>query len=169
MAPLGYVIMQPTMRLDRPVKAYRRWLDRIPSVFATAVLGQDSYDPTDRTYEIATLKNSQSLMPLAHDARKPMFDLRSADGAIGSTQTYVQRCYKDFKNLSKICSIVWFRFSSLIIGIRFRWATPADIYGRSVRGRPYCGAGSPGQYLASDEEANASRTGVAGGSITELP
>jgi hypothetical protein len=24
-------------------------------------------------------------MPLAHDARKPMFDLKSGDGALGST------------------------------------------------------------------------------------
>jgi chromosome partitioning protein len=100
MTPLGYVIMQPTMRLDRPVKAYQRWLNRIPGVFATAVLGLHDFDPSDRSYEIATLKNYQSLMPLAHDARKPMFDLRSADGALGSTQAYVQRCYQDFRKLS---------------------------------------------------------------------
>ncbi|GAB3440071.1 ParA family protein [Actinophytocola sediminis] len=101
MSPLGYVIMQPTMRLDRPVKAYRRWLTRIPSVFETAVLGQADGVSSGDEYEIATLKNYQSLMPLAHDARKPMFDLRSADGAIGSTQSYVQRCYADFKNLAE--------------------------------------------------------------------
>lgn len=100
MNPLGYVIMQPTMRLDRPVKAYQRWLNRIPSVFCSAVLDLGEFDPSDRSYEIATLKNYQSLMPLAHDARKPMFDLRSADGAIGSTQKYVQRCYRDFEELS---------------------------------------------------------------------
>src|SRR5258708_30668228 len=40
MRPLGYVIMQPTMRLDRPVKAYQRWLDRIPFVFADSVLAE---------------------------------------------------------------------------------------------------------------------------------
>lgn len=100
MVPLGYVIMQPTMRLDRPVKAYQRWLDRIPTVFATAVLGRPP-GPADASYEIATLRNYQSLMPLAHDARKPMFDLRPADGALGSTQTLVQRCRQDFANLSE--------------------------------------------------------------------
>ena len=99
MAPLGYVIMQPTMRLDRPVRAYQRWLERIPTVFATAVLGQKDFNIGQR-YEIATLRNYQSLMPLAHDARKPMFDLRSADGALGSTQTLVQRCHQDFQALS---------------------------------------------------------------------
>ncbi|WP_406045509.1 AAA family ATPase [Micromonospora sp. NBC_00898] len=101
MTPLGYVIMQPTMRLDRPVRAYQRWLDRIPNVFATAVLDRPDAADIGRTYEIATLRNYQSLMPLAHDARKPMFDLRSADGALGSTQTLVQRCYQDFRALSE--------------------------------------------------------------------
>jgi chromosome partitioning protein len=100
MEPLGYVIMQPIMRLDRPVMAYRRWLDRIPGVYATAVLDSNGQD-FDRDYEIITLRNYQSLMPLAHDARKPMFDLRSADGALGSTQTLVQRCYQDFKSLAE--------------------------------------------------------------------
>ena len=47
-----------------------------------------------------TLRNYQSLMPLSHDARKPMFDLRAADEALGSTQTYVQKCYQDFRELS---------------------------------------------------------------------
>ena len=101
MVPLGYVIMQPTMRLDRPVQAYQRWLDRIPNVFATAVLGLEDPANVSRSYEIATLKNYQSLMPLAHDARKPMFDLRSGDGALGSMQTLVQRCFQDFKSLSE--------------------------------------------------------------------
>jgi cellulose biosynthesis protein BcsQ len=100
MKPLGYVIMQPIMRLDRPIQDYRRWLDRIPAVYASSVLGEPAAEAT-KSYEIATLKNYQSLMFLAHDARKPMFDLRSADGAIGSTQTYVQKCYQDFQMLAR--------------------------------------------------------------------
>jgi cellulose biosynthesis protein BcsQ len=99
MTPLGYVVMQPKMRLDRPVKAYQRWLERVPTVFASSVL--DTRPKDGVSYEIATLRNYQSLMPLAHDARKPMFDLRSADGALGSTQTLVQRCFQDFKSLSE--------------------------------------------------------------------
>ncbi|MFE0590675.1 ParA family protein [Micromonospora echinospora] len=99
MTPLGYVVMQPKMRLDRPVKAYQRWLDRVPAVFANAVVEHALDD--EKSYEIATLRNYQSLMPLAHDARRPMFDLRSADGALGSTQSLVQRCYQDFEALSE--------------------------------------------------------------------
>ncbi|GAA2293597.1 ParA family protein [Streptomyces violaceusniger] len=101
MEPLGYVIMQPEMRLDRPVRAYERWLTRIPWVYGTAVLGRDNWPSDDRSYEIATLRNYRSLMPLAHDARKPMFDLRAADGALGSTQKYVQTCYQEFRQLAE--------------------------------------------------------------------
>ncbi|WP_340683526.1 ParA family protein [Amycolatopsis coloradensis] len=99
MRPLGYVIRQPVMHLDRPVKAYQRWLDRIPAVYRDAVLDNDT--SADSDFEIATMRNYQSLMPLAHDARKPMFELRSADGALGSTQTLVQRCHQEFKALSE--------------------------------------------------------------------
>ncbi|MYR34678.1 AAA family ATPase [Nocardiopsis alba] len=98
MAPLGYVIMQPGMRLDRPVQAYQRWLDRIPVVYDRFVL--DNPVRSEGTeHEIATIRNYRSLMPLAHDARKPMFDLRAGDGALGSTQAFVQTCYRDFRDL----------------------------------------------------------------------
>jgi chromosome partitioning protein len=100
MRPLGYVIMQPTMRLDRPVKAYQRWLDRIPTVFAESVLAE----PPGRigpSHEIATMRNYQILMPMTHDARKPMFDLKAADGALGSTQSYAQKCRAEFRGLAE--------------------------------------------------------------------
>jgi chromosome partitioning protein len=100
MRPMGYVIMQPTMRIDRPVKAYRWWLERIPGAFENAVLSQPPASSQGGMYEVATLKNYQSLMSLARDARKPMFDLRAADGAIGSMQAYVQRCYAEFLSLA---------------------------------------------------------------------
>lgn len=101
MTPLGYVIMQPEMRLDRPVKAYRRWLQRIPWVYAAAVLNDASPSLDDDRHRIATLRNYRSLMPLAHDARKPMFDLKPADGALGSTQQYVKTCFKEFRELAE--------------------------------------------------------------------
>ncbi|MBC3986321.1 AAA family ATPase [Streptomyces sp. AC536] len=101
MTPLGYVIMQPGIRLDRPVKAYERWLQRIPALYSGAVLDQHPPSHDDNQYRIATLRNYRSLMPLAHDARKPMFDLKAADGALGSTQTYVQTCYREFRDLAE--------------------------------------------------------------------
>lgn len=101
MRALGYVIVQPSVRLDRPVQAFEKWLERIPQVYARAVLGLESWRKNDRSYEIATIRNYRSLMPLAHDARKPMFDLRAGDGALGSTQKYVQVCYQEFRHLAE--------------------------------------------------------------------
>lgn len=105
MHPLGYVVMQPSMRLDRPVRAYQLWLDRIPGVYAGSVLGSGKGAVADGSegngHEIATVRNYRSLMPLAHDARKPMFDLRPADGALGSTQRYVQVCFSEFRALAE--------------------------------------------------------------------
>lgn len=98
MNPLGYVVMQPSVRLDRPARAYQVWVERIPQVYARAMNSSDDPDPAA---ELATIRNYRSLMPLAHEARKPMFDLRAADGAIGSTQRYVQVCFTEFRELAR--------------------------------------------------------------------
>jgi len=101
MRPLGYVIMQPELRLDRPVKAYVRWLERIPWVYLVAVPDEGVPQSGGDRHCVATLRNYRSLMPLAHDARKPMFDLKAADGALGSTQKYVQTCFREFRALAE--------------------------------------------------------------------
>ena len=103
MEPIGYVVLQRAVRLDRPVKAYDRWLRRIPGEFHRSVLGEGEpsnlgggADPC----QLASLRNYRSLMPLAQDARKPMFDLRARDGALGSTGRLVQTCYREFEDLA---------------------------------------------------------------------
>jgi chromosome partitioning protein len=49
---------------------------------------------------LAQLKHYRSLMPMAMEARRPIFKLRSSDGAIGTHAEAVQKCYKDFEQLS---------------------------------------------------------------------
>ncbi len=102
MRPAGYVVMQRAVRLDRPVKAYSRWMDRIPGVYREAVLGGDGGASTvsDDPNCLAKLKHYRSLMPMAQEARKPMFFLRPADGAIGGHSAAVQDCYRDFRFLA---------------------------------------------------------------------
>ncbi len=104
MEPIGYVVMQHAVRLDRPVKAYARWMDRIPGVYRTAIGGVASRpgiaiagDPNC----ISMLKHFRSLMPLAQEARKPMFFLKPADGAIGGHARAVAACYEDFRSLAR--------------------------------------------------------------------
>lgn len=103
MQPAGYVILQHAMRLDRPVKAYGRWMDRIPGEYRRAVLGEATIyqqKVSDDPYRLSLLKHYRSLMPMAMEARKPMFHLKPADGAIGAHAAAVQMCYQDFKQLA---------------------------------------------------------------------
>jgi chromosome partitioning protein len=107
--PIGYIVLRHSIRLDRPVRAFERWIARMPSTYAMAVLDQPSPDrnmtvDTDRNC-IAKLKDYRSLMPLAQEARKPMFFLKPADGALGAHTYAVTEAYRDFRNLAtKIAS-----------------------------------------------------------------
>ena len=105
MEPVGYVVMQHAVRLDRPVLAYDRWMARIPTLYRQAVLDQPgddaSLDVADDPYCVAALRHYRSLMPLAQEARKPMFLLKPADGAIGGNAAAVQQCYQDFRALAR--------------------------------------------------------------------
>jgi hypothetical protein len=108
MKPVGYVVLQHAVRLDRPVKAYQRWLDRVPSVYRRSVLAESrSADSIETTPDndpncLAQLKHFRSLMPLAQEARKPMFMLTPADGALGGHFQAAQACRREFKSLATI-------------------------------------------------------------------
>jgi len=104
MQPAGYVVIRHAVRLDRPVKAYMKWMERIPGEYWASVLDQDVSEPLTVDADphcLATLKHYRSLMPLAQEARKPMFFLKPADGAIGGHTAAVQDCYRDFRRLAE--------------------------------------------------------------------
>jgi cellulose biosynthesis protein BcsQ len=101
MAPIGYVLSQHTERLGRPTKAYARLQTRLPQVYRDSVLGEQGTGTTPDPNQIRRIKHYRSLMPMAMEARKPMFDLTSADGAIGAHQTNVQQCRGDFEALCR--------------------------------------------------------------------
>lgn len=52
-------------------------------------------------------------MPLAMEARKPMFPLRPVDGAIGAHGAAVRECRKDFERLAgalaRAAGVEWLR------------------------------------------------------------
>lgn len=104
MQPLGYVVMQHGVRDSRPVQAYRRWLERIPGVYRQAIMDMPATNPPSIDKDphcLSMLKHYRSLMPLAMDARKPMFSLKPADGAIGAHVEAVRACHDDFLALAK--------------------------------------------------------------------
>lgn len=103
MKPIGYVLLNPSVRENRPVKAYRKWADRIPAAFTSDVLGghPDETIIDDDPNQLAMLKHFKSLMPMSQDANKPMFLLKPADGAIGGHASAVQDCWRQFESLAK--------------------------------------------------------------------
>lgn len=104
MQPVGYVVLQHAVRLDRPVKAYEKWIARIPKTYSDKVVQTTAEIPTkliDDPNCLALLKHYQSLMPMAQEARKAMFQLKPADGAIGAHSNAVKGVYWDFNRLAQ--------------------------------------------------------------------
>ncbi|CAN5842908.1 hypothetical protein BH23ACT10_BH23ACT10_21120 [soil metagenome] len=63
---MGYVVLQHSVRLDRPVKAYERWMRRIPEVYRQAVLNVpdgDGISIADDPNYVAQIKHYRSLIP----------------------------------------------------------------------------------------------------------
>lgn len=105
MNPIGYVVMQDVIRFDRPVRAYARWFDRIPAVYSEAVLDRPTSEGLTIEEDpgcLAVLKYLRLLMPMAREARKPMFSLKPGDGAFGGHDKAVQDCYREFRKLADV-------------------------------------------------------------------
>ncbi len=105
MEPLGYIVQQHSVRLSRPVKAYDRWVNRMPEEYARNLLGQNApfrASPQEDEHCLATVKHYRSLVPMGQESRKPIFDLTTADGAIGSHAAAVQDARHDFRKLAKL-------------------------------------------------------------------
>jgi cellulose biosynthesis protein BcsQ len=104
MQPAGYIVLQHPVRLDRPVQAYERWIARIPQVYRSAVLDEpenSAVSVANDPHSLALLKHYRSLMPMAQEARKPIFHLQAADGAIGAHYKAVQGVFQDFNLLAR--------------------------------------------------------------------
>jgi cellulose biosynthesis protein BcsQ len=102
--PLGYVVMQHGLRDNRPPKAYQRWIERFPREYRQAVLGEAepaAVPVADDPYCLAMLKHYRSLMPMAMQARTPVFALKPAHGAIGAHGVAVRRAHADFLTLAQ--------------------------------------------------------------------
>jgi cellulose biosynthesis protein BcsQ len=109
MKPVGYIAMQHTAKESRPVKSYLKWSNRIPQTYKNFVLKQPSNELIDIQIDsncLGLLRHYHSLMPMAMEARKPIFLLKPAEGAIGAHFQAVKRVYDEFKEVTqKIISV----------------------------------------------------------------
>jgi chromosome partitioning protein len=102
--PIGYIVQQHLARVDRPVAGYARWAERIPEIFHEYVLDEPGFSRTGQDFDsdpycIAMIKHFASLAPLAQIARKPIFDLKVADGIGGGQIQSVAKSRKEFEGL----------------------------------------------------------------------
>lgn len=105
MQPIGYVVQQHSVRLSRPVRAYDKWVNRMPREYASNLLDNvvgpyASTPQQDEQNALATMKHYRSLVPMAQEHRKPMFKLTPADGAFGSHAAAVKDARNDFRELA---------------------------------------------------------------------
>ncbi|MET0403460.1 MAG: AAA family ATPase [Cystobacter sp.] len=101
--PIGYIVQQHLARADRPVSGYETWAAAIPSVFHQEVLRDEANIPTSVDSDpfcIASVKHVSSLVPIAQQARKPLFDLKKADGIGGGQVQAVALALKQFEKLT---------------------------------------------------------------------
>lgn len=101
--PLGYVLMQFGAASNTPVRAYKKYADRIPGAFRSAFKLDQEEEPiplASDPFRLATIRHYNSLMQMATEAKKPIFMLRPADGAIGAHHSAVRKVYDDFERLS---------------------------------------------------------------------
>jgi cellulose biosynthesis protein BcsQ len=104
MQVLGYLCQQYGVRMDRPTLAYDKWVQKIPRTYREAVELDDitaNVQQQNDHFCLGTIKHYRSLVPMAQEHRKPIFELSSADGAIGSHANAVVTARNDFKLLAE--------------------------------------------------------------------
>jgi chromosome partitioning protein len=104
--PIGYIVQQHLARVDRPVAGYARWAEKIPEVFHHHVLEEANFTGVGQDFDsdpycIAKIKHFASLVPLAQISRKPIFDLKVADGIGGGQIQSVAKSRKEFQDLAR--------------------------------------------------------------------
>jgi chromosome partitioning protein len=105
MQSIGYLCQQYGVRLNRPIKAYDKWANRIPVVYREYVLNKaedTDIKPVADPHCLAIIKHYRSLIPMSQEHRTPIFKLTAADGAIGSHAIAVQGAKQDFKQLARV-------------------------------------------------------------------
>jgi cellulose biosynthesis protein BcsQ len=86
----GYVSQQYTAKRDasgnrRPVKAYEELMLRIPVAIEKNFVDAEQPDGLTATdYDLGTIPNLHSLIPMSQSSRKPIFELKGSDGVVGA-------------------------------------------------------------------------------------
>jgi cellulose biosynthesis protein BcsQ len=85
---LGYVNQQYTAKRDasgerRAVKAYEKIMSEVPHAIDKTLM-KDQTEPAGLDYQLGSIPNLHSLIPMSQNSRKPVFELKKADGIVGA-------------------------------------------------------------------------------------
>jgi cellulose biosynthesis protein BcsQ len=103
---LGYVSQQYTAKKDatgkrRPVRAYERIMRQIPEAIEEGIILNHQLEPEDIDYELGTIPNLHSLVPLSQVRHTPIWSLKSGDGIVGAHFVKVADAERIFKSIAE--------------------------------------------------------------------
>jgi chromosome partitioning protein len=101
--PLGYLSQQFSVYRKEPSAAFRRWLHRIPQAYEDGVLQplrNVGITVPAESPDLGALPNFYSLVPIAQDAKKAVFELGGAE-ARGAQFTRAQDTLDTFQSIGK--------------------------------------------------------------------
>ncbi len=103
---LGYVTQQYTAKTGadgkkRAVNAYEKIMGKIPKIIIKELVEKLQSNDANLNYELGSIPNLHSLIPLSQSSRKPIFELKSKDGVVGAHFTKVSEAHDIFANISK--------------------------------------------------------------------
>jgi hypothetical protein len=99
MRPIGYVLSPISTYGNRPTAHDPSMADAIEAAYVEHVTS--GKPPADGANCLGQIKNYQSLVEMAREAHKPMFQLRPADGTFGGHQRAAQETHHVFAALAK--------------------------------------------------------------------
>ncbi len=104
----GYVTAQFNIYRQRKTIAWSKWAEIIPGKIKLDIV--DKLSAVDRglvirlngnQYHIGDMKNYHSLAPMSQTALKPIFELTTKDGVIGTHADSVRKCEVEYSNIAK--------------------------------------------------------------------
>ena len=101
----GYVTQQYLAKADssgarRPVKAYERIFSQVENIVKEHFSKNVQLISDDVDYELGTIPNLFSLIPMSQSSRKPIFGLASADGVRGAHFAKVKDAERTFATVA---------------------------------------------------------------------
>lgn len=102
---LGYVNQQYTAKRDangerRAVKAYEKIMMTVPKAIGNSLI-KNQPEPKGLEYQLGAIPNLHSLIPMSQNSRKPVFDLKSADGIVGAHFMKVKDSFELFEQIGQ--------------------------------------------------------------------